>query len=151
HKRWVAEISAKLRHNGIDVTLDQWDLSLGDDITKFMENGLSLSDRVILVCTENYVHKADAGLGGVAYERMIVTAELVENLGTQKFIPVIRQRGDKPILPKFLGARFYVNFSEGQNFDVEYENLLRELHKQPATSKPPLGKNPFAQQPSGKE
>jgi hypothetical protein len=60
HKRWVGEISAKLRHDGIDVTLDQWDLSLGDDITKFMEDGLSLSDRVILICTENYVRKADA-------------------------------------------------------------------------------------------
>jgi hypothetical protein len=60
HKQWVGEISAKLRHDGIDVTLDQWDLSLGDDITKFMEDGLSLSDRVILICTENYVRKADA-------------------------------------------------------------------------------------------
>lgn len=151
HKRWVAELSAKLRHDGIDVILDQWDLSLGDDITKFMEDGLSSSDRVILICTENYVRKADAGVGGVAYERMIVTAELVQNLGTQKFIPVIRQGGDKPILPKFLGARFYVNFSEGQNLDTEYENLLRELHKQSALTKPPLGKSPFAQQPSGQE
>lgn len=116
-----------------------------------MEDGLSLSDRVILVCTENYVRKADAGEGGVAYERMIVTAELVRNLGTQKFIPVIRQDKEHRLLPKFLGARFYVNLSSNQDVEAEYDKLLRELHKQPATKKPPLGKNPFAQQPSGKE
>jgi hypothetical protein len=51
-----------------------------------MQDGLSQSDRVLVICTENYVRKADAGEGGVGYEQMIVTAELIKNLGTQKFI-----------------------------------------------------------------
>ena len=33
HRRWVSEFSAKLRHNGVDAILDQWDLGLGDDLT----------------------------------------------------------------------------------------------------------------------
>lgn len=151
HKRWVAGFASRLRNNGIDTILDQWDLSLGDDITKFMENGLSLSDRVLLICTDNYVRKADAGIGGVAYERMIVTAELVRDLGTQKFIPVIRQDTDTPSLPKFMGARFFVNLSKPEQQQEQYESLLRELHKVPALKKPPLGKSPFAKQPSGAE
>ena len=32
HKRWVAVLATKLRENGVDVILDQWDLSLGDDL-----------------------------------------------------------------------------------------------------------------------
>jgi hypothetical protein len=108
HKRWVADLAGRLRHDGIDTILDQCDLSLGDDITKFIKDGLLLSDRVLLICTDNYVRKADAGVGGVAYERMIVTAELVQNLGTQKFIPVVRQDTDKPSLPEFnLGGRSF--------------------------------------------
>ena len=36
HKRWVLELSKKLRNNGVDVILDQWDLSPGDNLTQFM-------------------------------------------------------------------------------------------------------------------
>jgi len=82
---------------------------------------------------------------------MIVTAELIQNLGTQKFIPIVRQDTDKPTLPKFMGARFYINLSQESTYATEYDLLIRELHKVPAVPKPPLGKNPFAKQPSGAE
>ena len=151
HKRWVAETASKLVDNGVDVFLDQWDLGLGTDIPKYVERSVSEADRVLMICTEQYVRKADEGKGGVGYEAMIVTAELVHNLGTSKFIPVIRQASGEVILPKFIGYRFYANLSEGQKGKEEFENLLRELHKVPALTKPPLGKNPFAKTPSGGE
>ncbi|MCK4462103.1 MAG: toll/interleukin-1 receptor domain-containing protein [candidate division Zixibacteria bacterium] len=151
HKQWVAELSSRLRHDGINVILDQWDLSPGEDITMFIENGLAQSDRVLIICTEQYVRKADAGKGGVGYERMIVTVELVQDCGTQKFIPVVRQKGKKSVLPKFMGSRFFVNLSSDEEYAREYDLLLRELHKQPAERKPALGKSPFATQPSGEE
>lgn len=37
---------------------DQWDLYLGSDLPAFMESGLSEVDRVIAICSENYVEKA---------------------------------------------------------------------------------------------
>src|SRR5258708_7847113 len=80
HKLWVAEFAARLRHNGIDAVLDQWEIGPGDDITLFMEQRLTEADRVLVVCTDNYVRKANAGEGGVGYERMIVTAQLVRDL-----------------------------------------------------------------------
>lgn len=151
HKKWVAEISSKLVKNGIDVILDQWDLGLGDDVPKFMENSVTQADRVLMICTEPYVRKADEGKGGVGYESMIVTGELIRDLGTSKFIPITRQTVAQPSLPKAVSTRFYVNLSDGQNFDEQFETLLRELHQIRAINKPPLGKNPFAQQPSGIE
>ena len=48
-----------------------------------MEEGLTKSDRVLVVCTPEYVRKADAGEGGVGYEKMIVTAQIVRDLGTK--------------------------------------------------------------------
>ncbi len=151
HKKWVGELASKLVKNGIDVILDQWDLGLGDDIPKFMEKGVTRADRVLMIGSEPYIRKADEGKGGVGYEAMIVTSELVRNLGTSKFIPVIRQTSGKALLPKSVSTRFYVNLSEGEDFDSQFEALLRELHQAPSLTKPPLGKSPFARTPSGKE
>lgn len=148
HKKWVGELASKLVSKGIDVTLDQWDLVYGDDVPKFMEKAVSGSNRVLMICSETYVRKADDGQGGVGYEAMVVTGELVKNLGTAKFIPIVRQDGGQPTLPKCVSTRFYVNLSEGRNFEDELEKLLRELHNEPKLRKPPLGPNPFAGNPS---
>ena len=151
HRRWVSELGAKLRHNGIDAILDQWDLGPGDDVTQFMERGIMDSDRVLVVSTDQYVRKANAAEGGVGYERMIVTAQLVQDLGTNKFIPVIRQASGQEKTPTFLGTRVYIDFRNDSQFDSEFDKLIHELHRVPVVEKPPLGKNPFAKLPSGQE
>ena len=143
HKQWVSELGARLRRNGIDAILDQWDLGLGDDITRFMERGITDADRVLVICTDQYLSKANTDEGGVGYERMIVTAHLVQNLGTDKFIPIIRQASGKEKTPIFLGTRVYADFTNDSQFDAECEKLIRELHEMPIVQKPPLGKIPF--------
>ncbi len=143
HKRWVSELAARLRHNGIDAILDQWDLGLGDDITRFMERGIVDADRVLVICTDTYVDKANTGEGGVDYERMIINAELVQNLGTDKFIPIIRQASGREKTPTFLGTRVYADFTNDSQFDAACEKLIHELHEMPIVEKPPLGKSPF--------
>jgi len=151
HKKWVAELAIKLVENGIDTILDQWDLSPGDDLAAFMERGVTDVDRVLVICSSNYVSKANAGVGGVGYEKMIVNVELVNNLGTNKFIPIIRENADDQKTPKFLGARLYIDFTDDENFDSAFEELLRELHSEPVLKKPSIGKNPFSKSPLGAE
>ncbi|MGD0815304.1 MAG: toll/interleukin-1 receptor domain-containing protein [Verrucomicrobiota bacterium] len=144
HKKWVGELASKLVKKGVEVVLDQWDLGLGDDVPKFMERAVSEADRVLMICTETYVRKADDGKGGVGYEAMVVTGELVKDLGTAKFIPIVRQESGGNVLPKCVGTRVWVNLSEGQNVEEQLETLLRELHNAPKLPKPALGKNPYA-------
>lgn len=151
HKRWVSELAVKLRRNGIDAILDQWDLGPGDDVTQFMERGIIDSDRVLVVCTDQYVRKANAAEGSVGYERMIVTAQLVQDLGTDKFIPIIRQASGQEKTPTFLGTRVYIDFTNDSQFDSEFDKLIHELHRVPVVEKPPLGRNPFAKLPTGQE
>ena len=79
HKRWVLDLAGHLRANGVDVLIDAWDLSPGDDVPKFMERGVRDVDRVLMICTEKYTSKANDGEGGVGYEAMIVTGELVRD------------------------------------------------------------------------
>jgi hypothetical protein len=65
----------------------------------------------------------------------------VNGYGTNKFIPVIRQKPGQPVpqIPKCLGYRLSVDFSDDSVFSEKYENLLRELHDVPLAPKPPLG------------
>ena len=143
HKQWVLELGVKLRHNGVDVVLDQWDLNPGDSTTRFMKAGLKDSDRVLVICTYSYVRRANAGQGGVGYEAEIVTAQLVQDLGTNKFIPIIRQASGKEKVPVFLGTRVHIDFRDDSQFDEKFRELLHELHKVPKVPKPTLGESPF--------
>jgi len=105
HKAWVLKLATDLRAASVDASLDQWDLAPGQDTSMFMQQGISESDRVVLVCTESYVKKAEAGSGGVGYELLILTAELVQNIDTKKFIPLVRNNSLKGKVPNFLGPR----------------------------------------------
>ncbi|PYX41594.1 MAG: hypothetical protein DMG83_23505 [Acidobacteria bacterium] len=90
HKDWVLKLATRLVANGVDVLLDQWDLTLGSDLPRFIESGLTTSDRVLAICTSQYVEKANAGLGGVGYEKMILTDQLMRNINSDRIIPAIR-------------------------------------------------------------
>lgn len=147
HKDWVRNLCAKLRKNCVDVTLDQWDLRLGMDRTVFME-GLRNSDRVLIVCTDNYIKKANNRERGVGYEGIIITSELAQDLKTDKFIPIIREGSDENNTPIFLGTRIYSDFRDDNQFDVEFNNLVHEIFDTPINPKPPLGENPFTKQTS---
>ena len=136
HKQWVSELAVKLRHNGIDTTLDQWELRLGDDITRFMERGIVDADRILIVCTDNYVSKANTGEGGVGYERMIITKEIVENQGNNKFIPIIRQTLWEDKTPEFLKEQVYIDFTDDNQFDEKFDELLHERLLVPPLQRP---------------
>jgi len=143
HRRWVHNLASRLRQAGIEVVFDAWDLDVGMDLAKFMERAVAEVDRVLAICTEEYVKKADAGRGGVGYEAMIVTSEIIGNLATKKFVPLIRQAGTA-FLPRALGTRRFINFSDDAAFEEAFEALVRALHGTPLAIRPPLGSNPFA-------
>ena len=143
HKNWVLTLATRLVANGVDVILDQWDLRLGSDLPRFMETGLTGSDRILAVCTAKYVEKANAGSGGVGYEKMILTAQLMQDVTTDRIVPIVRDNGPPVVMPTFLGSRLYVDFRDPTVYEVRYAELLRDLHGEQVSPRPPLGPNPF--------
>lgn len=143
HKDWVHQLASRLVANGVDVILDQWNLSLGGDLPKFIESGLTDAKRVLAICTESYVNKANTGKGGVGYEKMILTAQLMQDLSTEKIIPVIRNNSLGTVLPVFLGTRVYIDFRNDQEYEQKYAELVHEIYGKKIRPRPPLGKNPF--------
>lgn len=97
-----------------------------------------------MICTETYVRKADDGEGGAGYEAMIVTAELIRDLGANKFIPIIRQSSGGTAVPMCLAGRMYVNLSDTPDYEAQFQELLKRLHNVRTAEKSPLGTNPFA-------
>jgi hypothetical protein len=111
HKDWVLTLATRLVANGVDIILDQWDLNLGSDLPRFIESGLSQADRVLAICTNAYVKKANEGIGGVGYEKMILTAQLMQDITAEHIIPVIRLNNRAQPLPTFLATRVYIELS----------------------------------------
>ena len=142
HKKWVYELSKKMIENGIDVILDQWDLRGGGDLPLFMEKGLSNSDKVLAICTEKYTEKANNGEGGVGYEKMILTSELIKNINSEKIIPLIKQNGTHN-LPIFLKTKLAIDLSRNDQFEFGSDELIRTILNAPLLKKPEIGKNPF--------
>ncbi len=141
HKMWVMKLAQKLMDNGIEAMLDMWELGPGDDIARFMERGLKEADRVLMVCTEKYVLKAEAGQGGAGYEKMIMTADYMKQVDSKRVIPIIRQNGTNHV-PAFLGTKLYMDFSTEERADYAFDELARELHGKPLYSKPKIGSVP---------
>lgn len=143
HKDWVRGLGEYLAANGIEVVLDQWDVRLGDDLPAFMENAIRRTDRVIAICTDVYVQKANGGSGGVGYEKTIATAEIMrDHKNRRRFIPVVRNAVGDEKLPAFFGAAFYLDLSDGKDSEHARKELVKEIFDvQP--SKPALGSSPF--------
>lgn len=138
HKEWIRNLAMRLRTNGVDATIDEWEIGPGDDLPHFMETQLSSSEYVVVVCTDNYVEKANSGTGGVGYEKKIVTAALLSNINSNKVVPIIKQNGTCN-LPTFLQSKVYVDFSSEDSFEASCDKLIRTFHKSPLFQKPELG------------
>ncbi len=76
HKAWVKSLSARLRGNGVDLTLDRWAVEPGDQLPRFMETSVRENDFVVIICTPNYKWRSDNRHGGAGYEGDIMTGEV---------------------------------------------------------------------------
>jgi formylglycine-generating enzyme required for sulfatase activity len=148
HRDWVRKLATRLRECGVDAILDQWHCAPGTDLTKFMEQSLRESNYVILVCTPNFCKKADSGVGGVGYEKAIVTGEIFAGeVEETKFVPVLRAGDAKESLPSYLKSRLFIDFHDDQFFEDRLEELLRHFHGEPRYQPPPIGPKPDFKKP----
>ncbi|MFK8297678.1 toll/interleukin-1 receptor domain-containing protein [Capnocytophaga cynodegmi] len=142
HENWVLKLAEKLCENGVDITLDKWELDkLGKSLPNFMENSIRESERVICVMTPNYKIKTEKPKGGVGYEYSIITATIFKDIETSKFIPLLR--GDENTsMPLALDGRKYIDMRSDTDFEIKVEELLRDIYKEPKDKKPPIGNKP---------
>jgi hypothetical protein len=142
HMDRVLALANRLRADGIDCHIDQYELSPPEGWPRWMIKHIAKAAFVLVVCTETYTRRfndiGDVGKGlGVKWEGAILTQELHEaEAHNTKFIPVVFSTYDAAYIPIVLrGVNYYaVNTEEG------YEALYRRLTNQPRILMPALGK-----------
>jgi hypothetical protein len=86
----VIELAKRLMSDHIDVVLDKWELTEGQDKYAFMER--CVTDRsiskVLIVCDKAYAEKANSREGGVGDETMVISPEVYAKATETKYIPV---------------------------------------------------------------
>jgi hypothetical protein len=141
HQQWVEELGTHLRSNGIEARLDVWHLRLGMELAQWMSNELDLADRVLLICNEEYIHRADGRHGGVGWETRLVLADLLSAPLVDKYIPI--RLTDRAELPLYYRALFSLDWPPTSAQDGSLrERLVRELLR--VSNEPPLGRRPVS-------
>lgn len=140
HLNWVKLLADRLLTNGVDASIDQYDLVLGDRLPQFMEQQITASDFVIIVCTKTYKEKANNRTSGVGYEGHIISDELLSGKNERKFIPVIKEGRVNEVLPTFLAGKFSIDLSNDEHFEKGFDDLLRTIFG--VKKKPTIGEIP---------
>ncbi len=146
HQKWVLNLAERLVSDGVDVTLDLWDLKKGQDKFSFMETMVNSPDvkKVLMILDKQYQEKADNRAGGVGTETLIISPEVYQNTAQDKFVPIVKELDEEgnAYLPIYLKSRMYIDFSDQSTFEYSYEELLRDITQRPSNIKPKLGQLP---------
>jgi len=143
HKNWVRYLSEQLQQAGVKTFLDQWDLKLGMNIMQWIEDSISSSNYILLICTPKFAERANKMEGGVGQEKIIIGGEMYYKLRPQtSFIPIIRSGYTQDALPRYLGAAKWIDFREDESFGLAFEELLRHIYDSPKFIRPELGRKP---------
>lgn len=142
----VLALSERLIGHGVDVVLDKYDLKEGQDKYEFMEQCVNNPDitKVLIISDKSYTEKANKRKNGVGDETVIISSELYGNHKQEKFIPIVAEKDEKgnPYLPTYIKTRIYIDLSNEEIYEAEYEKLLRNIYEKPLYRKPKLGKRP---------
>ena len=143
---WVLKLATSLRSDGIDVILDKWHLQEGQDTLVFMEQMVSDPSvlKVLLICDQAYVERANDRTGGVGTEAQIVSASVYQKTDQNKFAAVVKDLNadGQPFLPHYMATRLYFDMSSGDSEAVNYDKLLRWIYGKPFHALPPIGEPP---------
>jgi len=146
HEDWVINLAERLVADGVDVIIDKWALKEGQDKFNFMETMVKSEDidRVLIILDKKYSEKAEKRTGGVGTETQIISPKIYSDVSQEKFIPIVSEKDEtgEAFVPTYLNGRIYIDLSEQEHFEENYESLLRNIYKRPAHSKPKLGKAP---------
>ena len=142
HIKRVLELSNRLRSEGIDCVLDQYETSPAEGWPNWMDKKIRISRFVLMICTEPYylrvLGEEEPGKGlGVRWEGSLIFQHIY-NAGAEnkKFIPVIFSQSQRLYIPTPLQSSTYYCVETQEGYDDLYWRLLDK----PKVDKPELGK-----------
>ena len=128
NKERVLRLADRLKDDGVDVVMDKTDLHPGQDMNVFMERLSTDPDikKVLVICTAEYVKKANAREGGVGTESEIIIPQVYGRPMQQKIIPLFFEKDENGDLyrPIYLSNRCGIDFSDEEE---GYRELIENI------------------------
>jgi hypothetical protein len=138
HRERVLALSERLRHDGIDIILDQYtNGSPAEGWPRWMLDRLDESDRVLLICTPTYYRRfrghAGPGKGkGVDWEGAIITQAIYDARSrVTRFIPVLFNAADATQIPEPLRSQSHYCLTTEAAYQSLYDALLDQAGVEP--------------------
>ena len=126
HMAWVKKFADDLETiGGFEVLLDQ-NLPKGFSLIRFMEYGLSHADKVLIIGTPQYKEKSETGKGA-ALEGTIISTELMNNIDTLKFYPILRSGTFTTSFPPVLQGRLGDDLSNDDNYEEKLQIVVDSI------------------------
>lgn len=130
-KRFVLGFAERLRTQGVDAWVDEWEIAPGDSLVdRIFEDGIGDADVFIVVLSENTVDRP--------WVHDELNAGVVRRIeGKCKLIPVVL---DGVEVPETLKHVVWQPIGDIDNYDAEFDKIVRSIFGH--THKPPLGDPP---------
>ena len=130
-ERFVMGFAQRLRENGVDAWLDQWEMGPGDSfVDKIFQQGLRNAQAVVIVLSAASVNKP-----WVREELNISVVRRVQE--GMKIIPVVI---DACEIPECLRATLWQRIDDLVSYDESFQRILNAIFDR--SEKPPLGERP---------
>jgi hypothetical protein len=142
YKDQILALADRLRTDGIDCNIDQYEESPPEGWQRWMLNHVDWADFILIACTEEYGRhfrgNETQGKGkGATWEGAIIIQELYDTQSkNSKFIPITLDSRDSQYIPTPLRSTTHYKLDT----DDGYESLYRRLTGQAKIKRPKLGK-----------
>jgi len=130
--RFVIDFATKLRSNGVEAWVDQWEINIGDSlIDKIFEQGISDADAFIIVLSHSSIQKP--------WVREELNAAAIKRIEKNtKVIPLIIDMGLE--VPEVLKTTVWETIDNIDSYDDSFHKILASIFG--VYEKPPLGDKP---------
>ena len=139
HARRVLELSERLRGDGIDARIDQYNPWPSEGWPRWMESHMRDARFVLMVCTETYLRRVtgqeEPGAGrGVCWEANLIFNDLYQKkVSTSKYVPVVFSNADTAYIPPVLQGHPHFNLGDDDGYWALYRLLTGQPEVQPGT------------------
>lgn len=136
HKKWVAKLNNDLRSKyGFEATCDT---IRGDgELDTMIVDGITKSDKIIVVITPDYTYKAENYIGGVGKETKLLHTRFFKD--DKSIVPILKE---KTKTPAYLDSVPYIDFTVG-NYNNNLNELVKRLNNETTYKAETVSQNPL--------
>lgn len=131
HEKEVLELANRLRDDGVDAWIDQYETSPPQGWPLWMASELERADYVVVVVTAEYQKRmstVDPPSGkGVAWEGLIITQSLYDaHSQNSSFVPLLLRENDRVFIPTPLRPFSFESLEKKDGYEFLYRRLTNQ-------------------------